>query len=650
MKFNPITGPVRSNRRRQTGSAPVAAETYEQRALMTTPAILAPVANSVVTTARPEITWTPVDNAVSYDIWITDADSRSIILVQGNILDNRYTPTVDLNQGNVRVWVRAQLSGGPAPDWSSPVTFRVQAVPTVTGPVNPLLPRSPQKIDSHTPTITWHAAPGSSSFEIWLADRSTKEYTTYVVPNLTPVLDSEGNPTLDDSGNIIRTEVRSFTLPESLPMGRYEVWIRTTDDAGRVTRWSNSLKFEVAPKVDILRPSTATLFPQPVLEWSPVESATHYELQVDGEGRQGLYRERLLTTTSWQIPRPIGNGTYTFWVRAIHKSTGNPDVTGIWSDAATFSKATIPEITAPVGTDGVTPGVTTVTETRPTFEWTEFDGAARYDFWIDRGFGPAGYLRTTSSTNSYTLTEDLAAGRYTAWVRAVSTRGVPTAWSPAFEFQATGGAPIILSPADNSPLGTQPEFTWTPVGNAASYELWISYVGVDFDFYVKSDIPTESHMVETELPAGTYRAWVRAVLADGTALNWSAGINFTVTVGASEQSSESALASVLTTGILVDRQQTTAESHDTAKVETATVSVAGHQADSVNSDQMFEHVAQSEARSAAEDSTLTPMSAALNAAALNAAASDLQSDALLSAKAINLLAESCVHTEWWSTT
>ena len=113
-------------------------------------------------------------------------------------------------------------------------------------------------------------------------------------------------------------------------------------------------------------------------------------------------------------------------------------------------------------------------------------------------------------------------------MRAGSTTGKLTGWSVPFLFEATGGVPVITSPNANDDVLPIPDITWTPVPDAKSYDIWIAWVGEDFDYIQTSEITLTTYSPTDPLPTGTYRVWVRAVKADGTALPWSKPVTFTV--------------------------------------------------------------------------------------------------------------------------
>ncbi len=732
MNFEILKGQLRSHQRKSGLVAPAIVESLEVRSLLT---VLSPT--GTVGTSTPVITWEAIDGAVSYDLWVSDAEQRTVQLNVPGISGTEYVPTTELNLGRARAWVRTNFAGGVQSAWSSPVDFVVQVPPTVTGPMNSGLPgTSPEKIVESKPTITWTSPPGAFKFEIFLSDQTRMTSETIAVKNLTPVLDPDGKPIPDGKGDVLREEVRSYTLADDLPMGSYRVFVRTFDDGGRVTAWSPGFNFEVATQVKILRPSAPTFqtasavevsvngtptsgsytisltipgvrrastttalpynattsqvqsavrnlqgfgstivtttglspnlthllsFPSNIenlnssvaaslnsgavtarttsaqkilLEWEPVEGATHYEVWVSKAGQTtSIYSARYLTTTSYQIPDLLPDGDYVFSVRArrLHQVTEihlagtptsgtyrielttfgkdgktqqtvpirfdataaqikaaiialsgfknadvvsqgstpalkhliqipqtsgtvkvkvvgsispgtltsttytRPEVIGVWSKNSEFSTIKAPVIIAPKGIASNIAGQPLVTDVRPTIEWTPIDKAARYEIWVEVSNGLKPYLQTKSSANSYQFEQDIKPGKYQVWVRAVSTTGILTGWSEAYAFEATGGAPVITSPAANAAVLPIPDITWTAVPDADSYEIWFAWVGEDYDYIVADGIASTNYSPADPLPTGTYRVWVRAIRSDGSALPWSKPITFSVAVNGAEQ-------------------------------------------------------------------------------------------------------------------
>ncbi|MFO0977185.1 MAG: ubiquitin-activating E1 FCCH domain-containing protein [Planctomycetaceae bacterium] len=834
MKFESFSGSRRTRRQNCPVPAPVMVETMETRALLAAPQVLSPT--GTIADSTPTITWEAVNNATSYDIWVTDVESRERVVFETGLTTTSFTPVGELPVGRLRIWAQANFANAPSTGWGAPTDVVLQVAPVITGPVNNDLPATPTKINSTSTPITWTSPPGAKSFEIFLSNQTTQTSQIIKVPNLVPVGDANGNPIPDGNGDVLRQEVRQYFLsgevqivgaaPQTivgasnttdivitsvahglktgekvritgvegntaangtfyvtvltadtfqltgvtgngsytqggtftkltelrseLPLGQYRAFIRTTDDAGRVSDWSAAYNFEVATAVEITRPkgatfqnsqkvtvavigtptsgsyvlefnvwnaagnsattyrtaaipyavaapanataaeirslmnaqvqaavraipgfgaavvttsgvgpnyaheillkgvtkrvtvdSTETLNPGTIsvsttqakgitLEWEPVEGATHYEVWVSKRGvaneKTALFNVKYLTTTSYELPSLLATDDYVFWVRARRLSqtseiqlSGNPtagtftitltttgtngktqttaaipynateaqvqaavralsgfetaevksgktapnllhvlilpqtngpvtvtvtpsitpgtikvttktskEVVGVWSARSDFSTITTPVITGPVGVQTNNPNVQTVTSVRPTIEWTAVDGAGSYEVWVDRTASSSTYLLTTVSTNSYTFTTDILPGNYWVWVRAASATGETTAWSTPYKFTATGGAPVITFPVNGTGASALPTIQWSSVPQAASYEIQVAWIGVDFDYITESNLTSTNFTPFAPLNSGSYRVWVRAIAADGTAMRWSDPVNFLV--------------------------------------------------------------------------------------------------------------------------
>ena len=205
----------------------------------------------------------------------------------------------------------------------------------------------------------------------------------------------------------------------------------------------------------------------------------------------------------------------------------SPRVDGQWSPLVSFTTIQKPVITGPLGIDNADPNAPlTITDLRPTLQWTPIDKAARYEIWVERSASTSTYLRTNSSVNSYKFQADLLSGNYTVRVRAVSTTGQFTDWSDLFAFTATGGASVVQS-VTVSPT-RRATITWAPVAEAATYEVQIAWIGTNIDYLHPTGITVLSYTTSSALSPGNYRVWVRAVKADGTFLGWSKPVDFTV--------------------------------------------------------------------------------------------------------------------------
>ncbi|MEO1981130.1 MAG: hypothetical protein ABGZ24_11485, partial [Fuerstiella sp.] len=578
-----------ARRRHQVGS-PAEIETFEARLLLTTPDILTPT--GTIADATPEFTWKAVDNAESYDLWVTSLETYEPVLMETGIVGTSFTPATELSLGRIRIWARANLVGGTMSAWSPSSEALIRSVPVVTGPAG----QGPQHLTADsTPEITWTSGTAASQFQIWVTDLTAKANAEaaaaaagltdpvdtalyaqqYTVENRTPVLDANGDPVLDAFGDpVLNPEVRSFVLTQDpndstsaereLATGRYHIWIRSIDLSGRVSAWSAAYSFDVGTMPQNLWPNAPSFEDSLTLSWDSVNGATHYEVYVSRPGIAGpFFRYTLAATANATthstkilqsqagtpvvdngdgvltdgemlrldadgnpIPYLLANGDYDFWVRAVNKGEGLPNVYGVWSSTTSFSTLVGPTITAPVADQGV------VTALQPTIEWTPIHGTARYEILVHKFSSRPPFLEATNISTTYTFTETLAQGQYTIWVRAVNTRGDFSPWSAPYTITATGGAPVVTSPTESQVVDF-PVFTWVAVDGAASYEVWVSYLGVDFTFINVEGITGTSYMPidptdpnSVPLNAGDYRVWVRAIFADGTRGLWSKPVNF----------------------------------------------------------------------------------------------------------------------------
>ena len=202
-------------------------------------------------------------------------------------------------------------------------------------------------------------------------------------------------------------------------------------------------------------------------------------------------------------------GRYAAWVRAFD-SAGR---SGPWSEVETFRVSTAPEFSGPAA------------ETRdptPTLAWNSVAGATRYELWlndIDRRRSRIIHETALSST-SFTPTTRLASGRYRAWVRAFDSENRPTPWSTARTFRVAT-APQFLDDIQNTPHA-RPQFRWNAAVEADHYELWIRGLGRTPNPYIhETHLATTQFTPDSDLPIGTYFAWVRGVYGDGSETSWS---------------------------------------------------------------------------------------------------------------------------------
>lgn len=585
-----------------TQYAPAEVETLESRQLLTTtPSLLTPGAGEVVVDPTPEITWEAVDNAVSYDVWVTSLTSFETLFVERGVVGTSYTvPEGRLALEGIRVWVNATLSDGSTSGWSDSHDFFYKAAPSITGPVGV---GANNLTFNPNPEITFDTPSQATRYQLWVTDLTKRaaaeaaagndpvdvsaHSTVYNFFNQTPRLDEDGSQLTDASGNLLYDEVRSFVIPEDansnadsdpldLPITRMRVWLRAFDENGNATAWSSGFTFDVGPKPQDLGPNAPTFQKSPQLLFDAVDGATHYDVYLAKDGQAGPFFRRVVARTN-DISEAIRIATSEAGTPIVHGDLDDPDtrsetprldevgnevpynilptnpassftywVRGISNPengpvvyGAWSDPARFETLTAPVFTS---PVESVLTAARPILEWSVIDGAAEYQLRVHKFNSRPPFLDVNVNGTSYQLSNIVERGEYTAWVRPISTRGEFGPWSEPKTFTATGGRPIITVP---NPGDVQlfPRFEWqaVPDSNVSGYEIWVSHVGVDFTFInssVASDVT--SFAGNDPLNTGNYRVWVRALFADGTSGPWSDPVDFAGGFAANESSNSDA--------------------------------------------------------------------------------------------------------------
>ena len=98
-------------------------------------------------------------------------------------------------------------------------------------------------------------------------------------------------------------------------------------------------------------------------------------------------------------------------------------------------------------------------------------------------------------------------------------------------FQVAVGVPLateLTGPVGDHILN-RPAITWNAVSGAGSYELWVNQIGGTNAIIRERSLTSDSFTASADLPASTYRGWVRAKNSEGYS-NWSAPFEFVIGV------------------------------------------------------------------------------------------------------------------------
>ncbi|MGV2334797.1 MAG UNVERIFIED_CONTAM: Ig-like domain-containing protein [Planctomycetaceae bacterium] len=353
--------------------------------------VISPVGSVLV--QRPQITWTSVPNAVSYNVWIDNVSAGQRPLLQATTTTTTFLPTIDLGIGKIDVFIRAVTANGTQLPWSQAYRFNLvqQLVPNSINPIQP----------TGLPTITWPAITAATRYDVAVDDVSR------------------------GIADFIRTSVTttSWIPATELQLGRYRFYARGVAADETTATWSNALEFTVSTAPRPIAPVTATFNRLPEFVWSAVSGATSYRLQVrnDATGKV-VYEISGLANTSWTPPTALSSGNHS-WIVAGFSAAGS--IIGNYSTRTFFFVGGRPTITAPIGT---------ASSVQPQLQWQNVVGAATYQVQLNRSFGGASetviFNISGITTNSFVPPNPLIRGAsYRFWVRAVSLTGEVSVWS-----------------------------------------------------------------------------------------------------------------------------------------------------------------------------------------------------------------------------
>jgi len=465
------------------------------------PVVTAPA--PVIVDPNPTVQWIAVPNATRYEVLLQNLSTGSEQRYQVPRTSTTFKiqkPVADsLGLGRYRVLVRAYDQLERAGYWSIARDFRVVTAPTLIGPST-----TSSLVSGTFPEIVWTPVLDASGYEL-------------TVHNLTT-----GKMNVISQKNIPTTSYRAV---EVLGTGTYRATVRaflSVASQGQAPvidygNFSASLDFTVLAAPSVLTPVSGGTFDRsPILSWSRITGAATYDVMVRNAQTQVIvFRDQSVPSTSIRIPQDLQNANYEVLVRA---QSGR--FYSNWSASRFFAVGASPGITSPLANEKA--------GAQPKFVWTSITGAERYEVRVLNRDTNAYVIQVGNVTGtSYTPTTKLPLGEYQVTVRAISLLGEITNWSAPVNFVG-GAAPVISRPTNNSASGRMPSIAWSAVDGATAYNVKIVNLAGNVTVVATGNLSGTVFTPTTNLAAGKYRIWVRAVSAQGHLSNWSTAVDITV--------------------------------------------------------------------------------------------------------------------------
>jgi ELWxxDGT repeat protein len=439
-----------------------------------------------MTGSSATISWTAPEGATAYDLWVDDEINKvSQYIRNQNLVAPSFTTT--LPAGTYRAWVRAKLPSGVLTNWSNSIAFTTGGTMRVSNPAGTLNEGLGDE------TIVWSQVKNAIGYELWVNNSSN-----------TRVLHQPG----------LGASATSYLAPLDFTPGTYTAWVRPKFSGNTFGAWSPARSFTIKA-----RPISISFVDGAATEkfsWSSVRTAIGYELWVSNASGVQLIRQSNLpsTSTSFTYDGLLDDGTISVWVRAKL-----PDNTmGSWSPVHKFT--ILPRAIV------ITSGIGQVFDKTPTISWEAASYANSYEVWIARkGETSAIYHRRNlpAVQPNHTVDTALAEGEYDVFVRAHGSNK-SSRWGSAgyllVGFGTSNATPWLIAGSRT--------LTWTAIPGAVRYDLWVDYLGTaqpaQNQIIRDSTLTTNTYVMPAALPAGNFRAWVRAIhVENGTTFTsiWS---------------------------------------------------------------------------------------------------------------------------------
>ncbi len=430
------------------------------------------------------ITWQPVTDADSYELWFRLAANPWEELAAGTLISSTtiYTHT-NLLPGDIYTYAGlAVSSSGEKGPWSSEVHATVLA--DLDAPVLTAAPGPARN------NLSWQPVTDANTYELW-------------------AWESENDWQRIDASQLI-SATTSFTHA-NLSVGvtyYYQIRALNADDAPGP--WSAQVY--ATPNAALSPPAlTATAgAAQVTLTWQPVTDAAGYEIwtrQSDAAWQQIDDGSLSGTDTSF-IHSGLGIGqTYYYTARSVAAS-GHKGPWGQQTEATPTNGLTAPALTATAGIGFIS------------LSWQPVTGAAAYELWAEKDHADRERLDDGALTATSFTHDDLTPGtHYHHLVRALAADGTPGPWSQETESIVEGAFPAPNLTA--TPGVRQNTLSWDAVAGAAKYELWAWEESADW-YRLDDGSLTDTTYNHTGLTIGnTYYYALRALTSDDKEGLWS---------------------------------------------------------------------------------------------------------------------------------
>jgi len=417
-----------------------------------------------------EFSWTPVQRASLYEVWVDDASdfvnaykctTIQTTLVAGRRIDVSQ-PACDVfktSYGQVRYW-KVRALDGPTDGiglWSPTWTF-VRGVATDAPVIEP------GPVDATIPFVDWQPVEGATAYRV----------SVFVGGSLTALVSATTVATsYTPTGNGL-VETDPTVLPTTTDL-RFTV--AAIDEAGQ-TGPASSYSYTMQPPVLTASPEPvppavpAPSVDMPNLHWQPVTDASSYTVTITPQGsgvavltKAGLRNNAWTATT---VVEWLSAGTYAWSVTAVRSLANGGSVTG---GSGSFEVVDFSAVAYTAPTNCVAPldGCTRLTSS-PRFDWVAQPGGI-YKITIAYDVGFTNIARVYSTQFSELLPREELPDNNVGQAYYWHVQACPTIFecppiegtSPDYNsFLKRSNPVLLLGPANGATVQDEPFFSWSP--------------------------------------------------------------------------------------------------------------------------------------------------------------------------------------------
>ena len=327
-------------------------------------------------------------------IWITDGSETGTIRVPHSL-----EPHLALPASTVFVEYSGGIAFVAATEAVGFEIFRIDTTVAVSPPTSLTINNYGEGVD-----LTWPDVAGAIQYDVWMLNLSDPS-----APVIRKRVNDSRLTLLDDTGYVIADDLLSSA---------YRVWVVSLPVLGEPSAWSTPKDFVLGPD-PVMQPMPAIpINATPTFRWTGPQEVVSYELWLSNrdEKTRPIYRTGL-QSTSFAVIDPLPPAKYAVWVRGTRANGTTTD----WSDLTEFEILALPvQLTSGKGDSRIP---------RPTFTWAAVTDATGYDVSVfAAGTSTLIYSANNVSVLTHTPLQDLPAGKFTVYVRALKGTRPLSAW------------------------------------------------------------------------------------------------------------------------------------------------------------------------------------------------------------------------------